>query len=124
MTTLADGETDDLATHGLFLGDRLMEVRFFFRDNGLTSVQLTPVAADVQTHAQNLRLATDIADRLTARFGAPFDCGDKTYAGIGLYACKWLDGPIIVRLWLLDAQGQAPTLKIAFRKADDAAYDF
>lgn len=124
VTTLADGETDDLTTHGLFLGDRLMEVRFFFRDNGLTSVQLSPVAVGAQPQAQNLALADDLAGRLSARYGAPFDCGDKSYAGVGLYTCKWLEGPIIVRLWYLDVHGQAPTLRVAFRKADDAAYDF
>lgn len=124
VTTLADGETDDLTTHGLFLGDRLMEVRFFFRDNGLTSVQLAPVAAGVQKRVQNMQLASDLAARLTARYGAPFDCGDRSYADVDLYACKWLKGPIIIRLWYLDAHGQAPTLRIAFRKADDAAYDF
>ena len=123
-TTLADGETDDLMTHGLFLGGRLMEVRFFFRDNGLTSVQLAPVATGAQTRVQNLQLASDLAGRLSARYGSPFDCGDKSYADVDLYACKWLEGPIIVRLWYLDAHGQAPTLRIAFRKADDAAYDF
>ncbi|HEY1425063.1 MAG TPA: hypothetical protein VGF50_00195 [Caulobacteraceae bacterium] len=124
VTTLADGETDDLTTHGLFLGDRLMEVRFFFRDNALTSVQLAPVAIGAQTRVQNLQLASDLAGRLSARYGAPFDCGDKSYADVDTYACKWLQGPIIVRLWYLDAHGQAPTLRIAFRKADDAAYDF
>ncbi len=124
VTTLADGETDDLTTHGLFLGDRLMDVRFFFRDGGLTSVQLSPVAVAVQKQTANLSLARDLAGRLTARYGAPFDCGDKSYAGLGLYSCKWLEGPIIIRLWYLDAQGQASTLRIAFRKADDAAYDF
>ena len=124
VTTLADGETDDLTTHGLVLGGRLMEVRFFFRDNGLTSVQLSPVATDAQSQAENLSLAKDLAGRLSARYGTPFDCGDKSYAGLGLYACKWLQGPIIVRLWYLDASGQAPSLRIAFRRADDAAYDF
>jgi hypothetical protein len=124
VTTLADGETDDLTTRGIFLGDRLMEVRFFFRDNGLTSVQLAPAATESQLQAVNLKLAKDLADRLSARYGAPFDCGDKSYAGLGLYACKWLQGPIIIRLWYLDASGQAPTLRIAFRRADDAAYDF
>jgi hypothetical protein len=122
--TLADGETDNLTTYGLFLGDRLMEVRFFFRENGLTSVQLAPVAVGTQTRAANLRLAEALSARLTARYGAPFDCGDRTSAGVGLYACKWLNGPIIVRLWYLDAAGTAASLRIAFRKADDAAYDF
>jgi hypothetical protein len=124
VTTLADGETDDLTTRGISLGDRLMEVRFFFRDNGLTSVQLSPAATETQSQAVNLKLARDLADRLSARYGAPFDCGDKSYAGLGLYACKWLQGPIIIRLWYLDASGQAPSLRIAFRRADDAAYDF
>jgi hypothetical protein len=124
VTTLADGETDDLTTHGLFLGDRLMDVRFFFRDDGLTSVQLSPVAAGAQSQGRNLNLAKDLSGRLSDRYGAPFDCGDKSYASVGLYTCKWLEGPIIVRLWYLDVHGQAPTLRIAFRKADDAAYDF
>jgi hypothetical protein len=124
VITLADGETDDLTTDGIFYGDRLMEVRFFFRDEGLTSVQLTPVAVDAQSKAANLQLARDLALHLTAEYGAAFDCGDRSYAGVGLYACKWLNGPIIVRLWYLDVHGQAPTLRIAYRKADDAAYDF
>jgi hypothetical protein len=120
VTTLADGETDDLTTHGLFLGDRLMEVRFFFRDNALTSVQLLPVA----TQTQNLKLARELADRLSARHGEPFDCGDHSYGGVGLYACKWLEGPVLIRLWYIDAHGEATNLRIAFRTVGDAAYDF
>jgi hypothetical protein len=124
IVTLADGETDDLVTHGLFLGDRLMEVRFFFREGGLTTVQLAPVAIDPGRPADNLQFARTLAGRLTTRYGQPFDCGDKSYAGVDLYECKWLAKPIVVRLWYLDAQGQAPSLRIVFRKADDAAYDF
>jgi len=30
----------------------------------------------------------------------------------------------VIRLWYLDVLGQAPSLRVVFRKADDAAYDF
>jgi hypothetical protein len=122
--TLADGETDDLATHGIFYGDRLMEVRFFFRDGGLSSVQLTPDRVKPADRTANLAFAHALTDQLTSRYGVPFDCGDRSYADVGLYECKWLAKPIVIRLWYLDAEGQAPSIRIAFRKADDAAYDF
>ena len=123
VTTLADGETDDLTTHALSLGDRLVEARFFFRDGGLTSVQLVPVARRADP-AATLQMAKRFSALLSERYGSPFDCGDNSYAGVGLYRCKWLSGPIIIRLWYLDAAGESPSLRVAFRKADDAAYDF
>jgi len=122
VATLADGETDDLVTHGLFFDDRLMEVRFFFRDGLLTALQLTP--ATLGRSREDLSFARDMSARLTARYGRAFDCGDQSDADVGLYECKWLDGPIIVRLSYLDVEGQAPSLQITYRKADDAAYDF
>jgi hypothetical protein len=123
ITTLADGETDDLTTHEFLLGDRLLDVRFFFRDGGLTSVQLRP-ASPSGTSSATLGLAKYFSALLNARYGSPFDCGDNSYAGVVLYRCKWLNGPIIIRLWCLDADGQPPSLRVVLRKADDAAYDF
>jgi hypothetical protein len=122
--TLADGETDQLVTNAFFVDDRFMEVRFFFREGGLTAVMLSPASMDPSRPARNLRAATAMADRLTARYGAPFDCGDKSYAQVDLYECKWLAKPIVIRLWYLDVLGQRPSLRVVFRKADDAAYDF
>jgi len=122
--TLADGETDDLVTNAFFVDDRFMEVRFFFREGGLTSVMLSPASIEPARPTHNLRDARTMADRLTARYGAPFDCGDKSYAHVDLYECKWLAKPIVIRLWYLDVLGQAPSLRVVFRKADDAAYDF
>ena len=122
--TLADGETDDLVTHAFFVDDRFMEVRFFFREGGLTAVMLSPASIEPAHGEQNLLAATAMADRLTARYGAPFDCGDKSYAHVDLYECKWLAKPIVIRLWYLDVLGEAPSLRVVFRKADDTAYDF
>ena len=124
ITTLADGETDDLVTHALFFGGRLMEVRFFFRDGSLSTVQLMPASIQAARTAQNLRLAHTLADDLTARYGSPFTCGDRSYAAVALFECKWLAKPTVIRLWYMDIAGQAPALRIAFRKVDDAAYDF
>lgn len=122
LETLADGETDELVTNAFFEGDRFMEIRFFFREGGLTAVMASPAAIDPSR--PNLRAAEALAGRLTARYGAPFDCGDKSYARVGLYECKWLAAPIVIRLWYLDVLGQSPSLRVVFRKADDAAYDF
>ena len=122
VETLADGETDELVTNAFFEGDRFMEVRFFFREGGLTAVMLSPAAIDPSR--ANLGGAEAMAGRLTARYGAPFDCGDKSFARVGLYECKWLAAPIVIRLWYLDVLGQSPSMRIVFRKADDAAYDF
>jgi hypothetical protein len=122
--TLADGETDQLVTNSFFVDDRFMEVRFFFREGGLTAVMLSPAAIDPSHPALNLRAATAMAAQLTDQYGAPFDCGDKSFARVALYECKWLAKPIVVRLWYLDVLGQAPSLRVVFRKADDAAYDF
>ena len=122
--TLADGETDDLVTNAFFVDDRFMEVRFFFREGGLTAVMLSPASIDPAHPAHNLQAATAMATRLTARYGAPFDCGDKSFAQVALYECKWLAKPIVIRLWYLDVLGEAPSLRVVFRKADDAAYDF
>jgi hypothetical protein len=124
LATLADGETDDLVTHGLFWDDRLMEVRFFFQEQKLETVQLSPVGVAASRSQANLALAHSLADALTDQYGAPYECGDKTFADIGLFECKWLRQPITVRLWYEDAAGQAPSLRIVFRKAGDIAYDF
>jgi hypothetical protein len=111
VVTLADGETDDLVTHGLFWNDRLMEVRFFFRAGGLASVQLTPAALDPAAPATNLALAHD-------------ECGDRSFADIALFECKWTRQPVVVRLWYESAAGQSPTLRIAYRMLGDISYDF
>src|ERR1700733_334690 len=55
--TLADGETDDLVTNAFFVDDRFMEVRFFFREGGLTAVMLSPASIDVAHPAHNLQAA-------------------------------------------------------------------
>jgi len=123
ITTLADGETDDLVTNDFFVDDRFLQVRFFFREGGLTAVMFAPAAPAGQPVA-NLGAAESLAGALTARYGRPFDCGDKSYAGVGLYECKWLAKPLVVRLWYEDVLGQAPSLRVVIRKADDAAYDF
>ena len=112
---LADGETDDLVTNAFFKGDRFMDVEVLLGEGGLTAVMLPPPA--IEPSRANLSAAETIAGRLTARYGAPFDCGDKSYARVGLYACKWLAAPIAIRLWHLDAMGQSPTLRVVFRKA-------
>jgi hypothetical protein len=122
--TLSDGETDQLVTNSFFVDDRFMEVRFFFREGGLTAVMLSPASMDPAHPALNLRAATAIAAQLTDQYGTPFDCGDKSFAQVALYECKWLAKPIVVRLWYLDVLGQSPSLRVVFRKADDAAYDF
>jgi hypothetical protein len=124
ITILADGETDDLVTNAFFVDDRFMEVRFFFREGGLTAVMLSPASIDVAHPAHNLQAPTTMAGRLTSQYGPPFDCGDKSYAQVALYECKWLAKPIVIRLWYLDVLGEAPSLRVVFRKADDAAYDF
>ena len=124
VATLADGETDDLVTHGIFWGDRLMEVRFFFREGKLASVQLTPAGGLPADSAANLQLARGAADDVSAQYGAPYECGDKSFADVSLFECKWISQSIVVRLWYEDAAGQSPTLRIAFRKAGDVAYDF
>jgi hypothetical protein len=123
LTTLADGETDDLVTHAFQWNDRLMEVRFFFREAKLAAVQLSPIVAPGDT-AANRRLAHDLAGAITADRGAPYECGDKDYADVALYECKWLAPPLVIRLWYEDVAGQAPTLRIAIRKAGDISYDF
>jgi hypothetical protein len=122
--TLADGETDQLVTNSFFVDDRFMEVRFFFREGGLTAVMLSPASIDPSHPALNRRAAAAMAAKLTDEYGAPFDCGDKSFAQVALYECKWLAKPIVIRLWYLDVLGQAPSLRVVFRKADDAAYDF
>ena len=124
VVTLADGESDDLAARGLFFDDRLMDVMFFFREGGLSAVQLAPVSIEPGQTTQNLRLAHEFADQLTVRYGSPFSCGERTYAAVTLFECKWLNKPTVVRLWYMDTLGQGPILRIAFRKVDDAAYDF
>jgi hypothetical protein len=123
ITTLSDGETDDLVTNGFFDGDRFLQVRFFFRDGGLTAVMLAPAAIQPNPTLSH-RQAEQMADELTGRYGEPFDCGDNAHAGVDLFECKWLAKPLVIRLWYMDVLGQAPTLRIVYRKADDAAYDF
>jgi hypothetical protein len=123
VTTLADGETDDLVTNDFFLDDRFLQVRFFFLEGALTAVMFSPAAPDGQP-AVNRGAAERLAEKLTDRYGQPFDCGDKSAAGVDLYECKWLAKPLVVRLWYEDVLGEAPSLRVVIRKADDAAYDF
>jgi len=122
--TLSDGETDDLVTHDFFDLDRFMTVRFFFRDARLTAVMLSPAVVEAGQPAADRRAASDLAAQLTRRIGSPFDCGDASAAGVHIFRCSWLAKPIVIRLWYLDAIGQAPSLRVVYRKADDAAYDF
>jgi hypothetical protein len=123
VTTLADGETDDLVTNDFFLDDRFLQVRFFFREGALTAVMFSPATPQGQPVA-NLGAAERLTSELTTQYGQPFDCGDKSYAGVALYECKWLAKPLVVRLWYQDVLGEAPSLRVVIRKADDAAYDF
>jgi hypothetical protein len=124
LTTLTDGETDDLVSDGLTLAGTPMEVRFFFRESSLATVQIVPIGLKGSQSADNLRLARAIADDLGRSYGAPFACGDRGLGDVALFECKWLAAPIVVRLWYLDVAGQAPTLRVIFRKADDPAFDF
>jgi hypothetical protein len=124
VITLMGGETDDLVLKGVRLGGVNMTARFFFRDGLLTTVQLAPARRLLTRPEDNMRLAQDLRAELGQEFGAPFECGDKSYAGVAMFNCKWLKGPIVVRLWYMDVMGQSPNLRIGFRKADDPSYDY
>jgi len=68
VTTLADGETDDLVTNDFFLDDRFLQVRFFFLEGALTAVMFSPAAPDGQP-AVNRGAAERLAEKLTDRYG-------------------------------------------------------
>ncbi len=124
LVTLTGGETDDLVAKGLSFAQRSVEARFFFRDGALTTIQLAPVDLSPAQTRGNLQLAHHMSEALDQEYGAPFDCDDKSFAGVAMFDCKWFKAPVIVRLWYIDVSGQAPDLRIVFRRADDPSYDF
>ncbi len=122
-TMLTGGEVDRLQLAGAFLGGVTATAHFFFKDGGLVSVELFLPDLPVGSSRRNLAEVGRIAADLTARYGAPYDCGEKGGADVTAYGCKWLRSPLSVRLWYMDVAGQAPLSYVAFRQADDPGYD-
>ena len=94
-----------------------------FSGVGLVSVELTLADLEPARSARNVQLARSIAVDLTGRYGGGYDCGDCSLADATAYECKWLRAPLSVRLWYMDAAGQAPLFYVAYRQADDPGYN-
>lgn len=105
------------------LGGKPTTARFLFRAGGLIAVQLEPRVGAGNTQA-NVEIAKRLAQDYTVRLGQAYDCGDFGSSNIAEYQCKWLNGEVAVRLWYLDVAGQAPVLRLRFRRADDPSLGF
>ena len=66
VTTLADGETDDLVTNDFFLDDRFLQVRFFFREGGLTAVMFSPPHGNTRT-----KTGTPFSNEINSEYFCP-----------------------------------------------------
>ena len=122
-TLLTGGETDLLELHGVDLNGHVAVAHFYFRGGSLAAVNVNLTDLKPSVSAQNVNDMHRIASDLTASYGAEYDCGDKSESSITAYGCKWLQGPLSIRLWYMDVAGQAPLFYLAYRPAADPGYD-
>jgi hypothetical protein len=119
---LTGGEVERLDLPGLELGGRPAVARFYFDGAALAAVELT-VSGLTHQPAANEALAQAVAAQYSGLYGAGYDCGDRSLGDVSVYECKWLAGPVRVRLWYMDVAGQAPMLVLGYRKVDSPGYD-
>lgn len=122
-TVLTGGELDRLQLSGVELDGRPAIARFFFKGPELTSVELNFPGLRPAASETNIALVKQVASHLGLTYGQGYDCGDKSSGNIDVYECKWLRGPLSVRLWYMDVAGQAPLFYLAFRQASDPSYN-
>ena len=120
---LSAGEVEGLRLNGVELGGVPVQVHFFLRDARLSSVQLSAPFLKPGQSDSNLAFARRVARMITADGGPPYNCVDDRFAAIGRYECKWLRGDVTIHVSYLDVSGQAPFFYLAYRRADDPAFD-
>ena len=120
---LSAGEVEGLRLVGQSLEGAPVQAHFFFRDGRLSSVQLRAPSLLTGHSGSNLDFVRKVAGEITAAGGAPYNCVDNRFAAITRYECKWLRGEVVVHESYLDVAGQAPVFYVAFRRADDPAFD-
>lgn len=122
-TILTGGDLDRLLLANIDLDGFPAAAHFFFKDDELVSVELTLPNLKSGATARNLQIVQRISADLTRRYGQGYDCGNKSITDIAEYGCKWLKAPLAIRLWYMDAAGQAPLFYLAFRQVDDPGYN-
>ena len=122
-TALTGGQTDLLELDGLNLAGHRSSAHFYFFGNKLITVELTVSDLQASASARNVQSVQTIAAAYSARFGPGYDCGSKSLGDVDVYECKWLHGRVAVQLWYMDVAGQAPLFYLAFKQADDPAYN-
>ena len=122
-TTLTGGEVDRLQLTGVDLAGHPAVAHFYFNNDELVSVQLSLNDLRAAASVKNITAAEQISAEISALYGASYDCGDKSFADVAAYECKWLKKPLSIRLWYMDTSGQAPLFYLAYRQADDPGYN-
>ena len=122
-TVLTGGEIDRLQLAGVDLAGHPSVAHFYFNNDELVSVQLSLTDLKAAASVQNLKAAERISSEISLLYGVSYDCGDKSFADVAAYECKWLRKPLSVRLWYMDTAGQAPLFYLAYRQADDPGYN-
>ena len=120
---LSAGEVEGLVLPGQSLQGAQGEAHLFLRDGRLSSVQLQVPAMPVGRSEANLAFARRVAQAFTRGEGRPYSCVDDHFAAIARFDCKWLRGEVVIHESYLDVNGQAPLFYVAYRRADDPAFD-
>ena len=121
--TLSAGEVEGLSLPGQSLEGAPGEAHLFLRDGRLSSVQLQVPVLPVGRSASNVAFARRVAQTFTKTEGRPYSCVDDHFAAITRFECKWLRGEVVIHESYLDVNGQAPLFYVAYRRADDPAFD-
>ncbi len=120
---LSAGEVEGLSVPGQTLEGTAGEAHLFLRDGRLSSVQLRVPVLPAGRSASNLAFARRVAQSFTKAEGRPYDCVDDQFAAISRFDCKWLHGEVVMHEFYVDVNGQAPLFYVAYRRADDPAFD-
>jgi len=93
------------------------KAQFYFDTSGLTSVIIDrPDVAPGKTD-ENLAKARQVIDEVTAAHGSPNKCDEQRR--LAALTCSWKLGQTKAVVSYRDVAGAAPSLSIAYRKADD-----
>ena len=120
---LSAGEVEGLSVPAQSLDGTTADAHLFLRDGRLSSVQLRVAALPDGRSDTNLGFARRVAQAFTKTEGQPYSCVDDRFASITRFECKWLRGEVVIHEFYLDVDGQAPLFYIAYRRADDPAFD-
>ena len=120
---LSGGEVEALRLPLASLGGAPATASLFLRDGALAGVELRNRTLPSGASAANLAFAQSVAAEIGREAGVGYDCGATRIAGVSQYTCRWISGDVAIREYYLDVAGQAPVFFVAYRRADDPAFD-